>query len=434
MRMVDIITDKRDGKTLSNEQISFVVRGYVENKIPDYQISSLLMAILFNGMNKEELATLTNEMMHSGDVFDLSSIKGIKVDKHSTGGVGDKTSLVLGPLVASCGAKLAKMSGRGLGHTGGTLDKMESIPGLRITLSEEEFIKQVNDVGLAIIGQTGTLVPADKKLYALRDVTGTVESIPLIASSIMSKKLASGSDTILLDVKVGSGAFMKDMESARTLANTMVEIGKSFNKDTRAILTDMDEPLGLAVGNSLEVIEAINTLKGNGPEDFVSLCLKAASIMLTQAKITKNEEEAFIMLNENIKNGKALKCLKDLVRAQGGDVSYIDDTSKFPVAKNINQIIAKKDGYVKRIVALQIGECAMKLGAGRATKESDIDLSAGIVLNKKIGHKVKKGDVLATSYTNIDGDISSILEDINNAFVIVDEEIKTPEIIKDYIK
>ena len=434
MRMVDIITDKRDGKTLSNEQISFFVRGYVENKIPDYQISSLLMAILFNGMNKEELATLTNEMMHSGDVFDLSSIKGIKVDKHSTGGVGDKTSLVLGPLVASCGAKLAKMSGRGLGHTGGTLDKMESIPGLRITLTEEEFIKQVNDVGLAIIGQTGTLVPADKKLYALRDVTGTVESIPLIASSIMSKKLASGSDTILLDVKVGSGAFMKDMESARTLANTMVEIGKSFNKDTRAILTDMDEPLGLAVGNSLEVIEAINTLKGNGPEDFVSLCLKAASIMLTQAKITKNEEEAFIMLNENIKNGKALKCLKDLVRAQGGDVSYIDDISKFPVAKNINQIIAKKDGYVKRIVALQIGECAMKLGAGRATKESDIDLSAGIVLNKKIGHKVKKGDILATSYTNIDGDISSILEDINNAFVIVDEEIKTPEIIKDYIK
>ena len=428
MRMVDIITDKRDGKTLSNEQISFFVRGYVENKIPDYQISSLLMAILFNGMNKEELATLTNEMMHSGDVFDLSSIKGIKVDKHSTGGVGDKTSLVLGPLVASCGAKLAKMSGRGLGHTGGTLDKMESIPGLKITLTEEEFIKQVNEVGLAIIGQTGTLVPADKKLYALRDVTGTVESIPLIASSIMSKKLASGSDTILLDVKVGSGAFMKDMESARTLANTMVEIGKSFNKDTRAILTDMDEPLGLAVGNSLEVIEAINTLKGNGPEDFVSLCLKAASIMLTQAKITKNEEEALLMLNENIKNGKALNCLKDLVRAQGGDVSYIDDISKFPVAKNINQIIAKKDGYVKRIVALQIGECAMKLGAGRATKESDIDLSAGIVLNKKIGHKVKKGDVLATSYTNIDGDISSILEDINNAFVIVDEEIKTPEI------
>ena len=433
MRMVDIITKKRDGHELSDEEITFFVNGYVDGKIPDYQVSALLMAIVFKGMNNREIVTLTDRMEHSGDVMDLSMIKGVKVDKHSTGGVGDKTSIALGPMVAACGAKLAKMSGRGLGHTGGTLDKLESIPGMQVFVSEEHFINQVNKIGCAIIGQTGTLVPADKKLYALRDVTGTVESTPLIASSVMSKKLASGSDCILLDVKFGNGAFMKNAESAEELAKIMCKIGNSLGRDTRAVLTDMEQPLGLAVGNALEVKEAIATLKGNGPKDFTELCLRSGAIMLEQAKIVENEEEGMKMLQEVINNGKALEKLKEMVHEQGGDVSYIDHPEKFPLAKHIIDIKAKNDGYIKRIVALEIGESAMRLGAGRETFDDVIDMSAGIVLNKKVGDKINKGDVLCTIHTNKDN-IDDILKDIEKAFVIVDEFVEVPPTVHAYIR
>ena len=430
--MVDIIEKKRNGNILTDKEIHFFINGYINGEIPEYQVSSLLMAIYFQGMNKEEIASLTNYMLHSGDVIDLSEIKGIKVDKHSTGGVGDKTSLVLGPLVSSCGAKLAKMSGRGLGHTGGTLDKMESIPGMTISIEGERFIKQVNDIGMAIVGQTGQLVPADKKLYALRDVTATVESIPLIASSIMSKKLASGSDTILLDVKVGSGAFMKNLDSARELAKTMVEIGDSFKKDTRAMLTDMDQPLGLAVGNILEVIEAVNTLKGNGPKDFVELCMSGAKIMLMQAKIVKNETEAESLLKEKIESGEAFEKLKEFVKAQGGDVSYIEDVSKFPKASIIEPIYSNAEGYVNKIDALGIGTYAMKLGAGRAVLTDVIDYTAGIVLNKKIGDYVKKGEVLCYIHTN-KNNYKEIIEGLEDLFEICDSKPINHKIIYEII-
>lgn len=433
MRMVDVIIKKRNGLELSEEEIRFFVEGFTSGEIPSYQASSLAMAILFKGMNKKEIGILTDAMLHSGETIDLSSIEGIKVDKHSTGGVGDKTSLVLGPLVAACGVKLAKMSGRGLGHTGGTLDKLESIPGCKIGLSREEFINQVNKYGLAIVGQTGNLVPADKKLYALRDVTGTVESIPLIASSIMSKKLASGSDTILLDVKFGSGAFMKDIDQARLLARTMVDIGDHLHRDTRAILTDMDQPLGLAIGNSLEVIEAINTLNGKGPSDLVELCLGAGAIMLMQAKKTSSIEEGRKLLQEKIDNKEALEKLCDLVRAQGGDESYIRDPSKFEKAKYIIAIKAENEGYVKQINALEIGESAMRLGAGRATYDDVIDPSSGIVLAKKVGDKVNVGDVLCTVYTNKE-DNASILKDIHDSFKLSSDIVKINPIIYEVIK
>ena len=433
MRMVDVIIKKRNGLELSEEEIRFFVEGFTSGEIPSYQASSLAMAILFKGMNKKEIGILTDAMLHSGETIDLSSIEGIKVDKHSTGGVGDKTSLVLGPLVAACGVKLAKMSGRGLGHTGGTLDKLESIPGCKIGLSREEFINQVNKYGLAIVGQTGNLVPADKKLYALRDVTGTVESIPLIASSIMSKKLASGSDTILLDVKFGSGAFMKDIDQARLLARTMVDIGDHLHRDTRAILTDMDQPLGLAIGNSLEVIEAINTLNGKGPSDLVELCLGAGAIMLMQAKKTSSIEEGRKLLQEKIDNKDALEKLCDLVRAQGGDESYIRDPSKFEKAKYIIAIKAENEGYVKQINALEIGDSAMRLGAGRATYDAVIDPSSGIVLSKKVGDKVNVGDVLCTVYTNKE-DNASILKDIHDSFKLSSDIVKINPIIYEVIK
>ena len=433
MRMVDVIIKKRNGLELSEEEIRFFVEGFTSGEIPSYQASSLAMAILFKGMNKKEIGILTDAMLHSGETIDLSSIEGIKVDKHSTGGVGDKTSLVLGPLVAACGVKLAKMSGRGLGHTGGTLDKLESIPGCKIGLSREEFINQVNKYGLAIVGQTGNLVPADKKLYALRDVTGTVESIPLIASSIMSKKLASGSDTILLDVKFGSGAFMKDIDQARLLARTMVDIGDHLHRDTRAILTDMDQPLGLAIGNSLEVIEAINTLNGKGPSDLVELCLGAGAIMLMQAKKTSSIEEGRKLLQEKIDNKEALEKLCDLVRAQGGDESYIRDPSKFEKAKYIIAIKAENEGYVKQINALEIGDSAMRLGAGRATYDDVIDPSSGIVLSKKVGDKVNVGDVLCTVYTNKE-DNASVLKDIHDSFKLSNDIVKINPIIYEVIK
>lgn len=431
--MVDIIIKKRDGHALSKEEIHFFIKGYVDGSIPDYQVSALLMAILDHNMNMDEIVTLTDEMLHSGDVMDLSAIKGHKVDKHSTGGVGDKTSLVLGPLVASRGAKLAKMSGRGLGHTGGTLDKMESIPGMRISVSNEHFIRQVNEIGIAIVGQTGLLVPADKKLYALRDVTGTVESLPLIASSIMSKKLASGSDSILLDVKFGKGAFMKTLDDARKLAETMVSIGNNLGRDTRAILTDMDQPLGHAVGNALEVKEAIETLKGHGPKDLVELCLEAGAIMLEQAGVYQDHDEAIKALKESLANGDAFNKLKEMIDWQGGDVSYIEHPEKFPLAKHIVEVKTDKDGYVRRIDALMIGESAMRLGAGRAKIEDTIDMSAGIVLNKKIGDKVKKDETLCFVHTNIDK-FDDILKDIKEAFIIDKNEVKTPPIIHEYIK
>ena len=432
MQMTDIILKKRDGFELSKEEIEFFIKNYVNNIIPDYQASALAMAIYFRGMNKKEISFLTDSMLHSGEIIDLSSINGVKIDKHSTGGVGDKTSLVLGPLVASCGAKVAKMSGRGLGHTGGTLDKLESIKGVSVNVSKENFIKQVNDIGIAIIGQTGDLVPADKKLYALRDVTATVDSIPLIASSIMSKKLASGADTILLDVKFGSGAFMKDIKSAEELASTMVEIGKHLNRDTKAVLTDMDQPLGMAIGNSLEVIEACETLKGRGPKDLVELCLNLGAIILKQAHIEEDIEKGKVLLQSKIDNLEAFKKLEELIKYQGGDISYLEDYSKFEKSKYQKEIYSSKEGYVEKISALEIGECAMHLGAGRSTKDDVIDMASGIVLNKKVGDFVKKGELLLACYTNKEN-VEEIYKDLENSYIIVQNKVPNHKIIHEII-
>lgn len=435
MRMIDIITKKRDGGILSEKEIQFFIKGYVDGVIPDYQVSALLMAIIFKGMNKEETAILTREMMLSGDVIDLSGIEGIKVDKHSTGGVGDKTSLVLGPLVASFGVKVAKMSGRGLGHTGGTIDKLESIPGTQTSIAKQAFIDQVNHVGCAIIGQTGSIVPADKKLYSLRDVTGTVESIPLIAASIMSKKLAAGSNTILLDVKFGSGAFMKTLDDARLLAKTMVEIGSHLGRDTRAILTDMDQPLGLAVGNSLEVIEAIHTLHGHGPSDFVELCTQAAAIMLEQAHVVKHSQDALPLIDAKIKSGEAFNVFKAMIKAQGGDTRVLDNPDLFAKSSHVIEIRSEKAGFVKHINSLEIGVGAMKLGAGRQTKEDVIDMSAGVILKKKVGDEVKIGDLLCVAYTNKkEAEYREVLIQLHDAFELSATKIKVAPIIHDYIR
>ena len=400
MRMVDLIEKKRDGFELSKEEIDFIIEGYTNGSIPDYQMSAFAMAVFFSGMNDIESTNLAIAMLNSGDAMDLSMINGVKVDKHSTGGVGDKVSLVLAPMVASLGVKFAKMSGRGLGHTGGTLDKLESIPGFNISLTYDEFVKQVNEIGLAIVGQTGNLTPADKKLYALRDVTATVNSIPLIASSIMSKKLASGSNAICLDVKVGSGAFMKDIESATKLAELMVQIGKNAGRSMTAILTDMDEPLGCGIGNQLEVIEAINTLKGNGPKDLTDICLEIGSYLVLDAKVTDSLEEAKKLLQGQISNGEAFNKLVELVRAQGGDETYILDANKFIKAKEIVPVIAKESGYVKYINALEIGISSMLLGGGRETMADVIDPSVGVVLVKKIEDYVNAGDILAYVHSN----------------------------------
>lgn len=400
MRFIDLIEKKKQGQALSKEEIEFWIQGYVKGEIPDYQVSALCMAIYFQGMNAQETAWLCEAMLYSGDTIDLSSITGRKCDKHSTGGVGDKTSLSLAPMVAACGAKVAKMSGRGLGHTGGTLDKVESIDGFNITLEESAFIKQVNEIGLALIGQTQSLVPADKLLYALRDVTGTVNSIPLIASSIMSKKLAAGADTILLDVKFGEGAFMPTPEKAEELAKAMIEIGKHFGKDTKAMISNMSQPLGNAIGNALEVKEAIETLQGKGPKDFTELCLQAGSIMLVQTQAAKTQEEARALLQASIEQGTALEKLKDMVAYQGGNIEQIMHPEVLPQAKEIVEITAKESGYVKELHALQLGTLAMQLGAGRRTKEDTIDHAVGIVLNKKDGDEVNVGDVLAYVHTN----------------------------------
>jgi len=420
--MEDIIIAKRDKKALTREQIHFFIKGYVEGKIPDYQVSSLLMAIVLNDMNNQEIADLTEEMRISGDLWDLSEIPGLKVDKHSTGGVGDKVTLILGPMVASCGGKLAKMSGRGLGHTGGTIDKMEAIPGMKTFLSKQDFIKQVKDIGIAVIRQDDKLVPADKKIYALRDVTGTVESIPLIASSVMSKKLATGADCILLDVKWGNGAFMKTVERANELAKCMVNIGKSLKKDVRAEITDMNQPLGKAVGNILEIKECIETLQGRGPPDLNEICLSSGSILLEQAKIFKDRNEARKALEENLKNGNAYKKFREFVIAQGGDVEYCDHPEKFQVAKNLIEIKSKTSGYVKTIKALVIGTASMKLGGGREKLEDVIDMTAGIILNKKVGDKVEKDELLCTLHTNKEN-VDNIIKMVENAFEIVNEKV-----------
>lgn len=435
MRMVDLIIKKREGQELTDQEIRFWIEGYVKGEIPDYQSSAMQMAIVFQGMSNREIATLTDAMLHSGEILDLSMLKGVKVDKHSTGGVGDKTSLVLGPMVAACGATLAKMSGRGLGHTGGTLDKLESIPGVTIAISGDRFVNQVNEIGCAIVGQTGSLVPADKKMYALRDVTGTVESIPLIAASVMSKKLASGSDAILLDVTVGEGAFMKNMEQARTLAHIMVDIGKRLGRNTKAVLSNMSEPLGLAVGNSLEVKEAIASLQGHGPEDLMELCYTTGSIMLVQANCFKTMEEARAALKHAIDSGEAFDKFVKMVKAQGGDIEYILHPEKFEMAKTILPIYADEDGYINSLNALTIGVSSMKLGGGRETLDDVIDMSAGIILNKKIGDQVKKGELLATLFTNKPKDVyEPIMEDVKKTFEIVKEQVPHQNVILEIIE
>ena len=417
MRMIDIIEKKRDGKSLTKEEIEFFVNGYTHGEVPDYQASSLAMAIFFQDMNDEERAALTMSMVNSGEKIDLSDINGIKVDKHSTGGVGDTTTLVLAPLVAAVGVPVAKMSGRGLGHTGGTIDKLESVKGFNVEISEKDFIKLVNDNQVAVIGQSGNLTPADKKLYALRDVTGTVNSIPLIASSIMSKKIAAGADAIVLDVKTGSGAFMKTLDDAEALAHAMVRIGNNVGRNTMAIISDMSQPLGNAIGNALELKEAIATLKGNGPKDLTELVLTLGSQMVVLAEQATSLDEARQMLIDAIKTGKALNKFKTFLSNQGGDDSIVDSPEKLPSAKYQVEFKAKKDGYITEIIANEIGVASMMLGAGRQTKEDVIDLGVGIVLNKKVGEHAEKGQNILTIHTNTK-EIDDILYKLDNSITI----------------
>ena len=399
MRMYDIILKKRSNLPLTDEEIRFVISGYVNGDIPDYQVSALLMTIVFNGMNARELGTLTMAMAQSGNMVDLSNIDGISVDKHSTGGVGDKTTLIIGPLVAACGGKVAKMSGRGLGHTGGTIDKMESIPNLKVSLDQEAFINQVNTIGLAVIGQSEGLAPADKKLYALRDVTGTVDSIPLIASSVMSKKLASGAQAILLDVKVGSGAFMKTLDDARALAKAMVDIGKENGRSVKAVLTDMDRPLGHAIGNALEIREVIDTLKGHGPQDLTHECLIMAAHMLVLSHIC-DYETALSRVQEALDSGAALDRLRMMIDAQGGDSRVLDDESILAIGKFTYDVTAPQDGYITHMNTEQCGIASVMLGAGRTVKDGPIDYSAGIIMHKKTGDTVRVGESIATLYAS----------------------------------
>ncbi|POD85577.1 pyrimidine-nucleoside phosphorylase [Bacillus subtilis] len=427
MRMVDIIIKKQNGKELTTEEIQFFVNGYTDGSIPDYQASALAMAIFFQDMSDRERADLTMAMVNSGETIDLSAIEGIKVDKHSTGGVGDTTTLVLAPLVAALDVPVAKMSGRGLGHTGGTIDKLEAIDGFHVELTKDEFIKLVNRDKVAVIGQSGNLTPADKKLYALRDVTGTVNSIPLIASSIMSKKIAAGADAIVLDVKTGAGAFMKTEEDAAELAKAMVRIGNNVGRQTMAVISDMSQPLGFAIGNALEVKEAIDTLKGEGPEDLHELVLTLGSQMVVLAKKADTLDEARAKLEEVMKNGKALEKFKDFLKNQGGDSSIVDDPSKLPQAAYQIDVPAKEAGVVSEIVADEIGVAAMLLGAGRATKEDEIDLAVGIMLRKKVGDKVEKGETLVTLYANrenVDEVIAKVYDNIRIA-----AEAKAPKLI-----
>lgn len=432
MRMYDLIEKKRDGNALTQEEIAYFINGYTNDEIPDYQVSALLMAIYFQDMTADERAMLTSAMVNSGDTIDLSSIAGIKVDKHSTGGVGDTTTLILAPLVASLGVPVAKMSGRGLGHTGGTIDKLEAVTGFHVEITSAEFVGLVNKNKVAVIGQTGNLTPADKKLYSLRDVTATVNSIPLIASSIMSKKIASGADAIVLDVKTGAGAFMKDFDDAKSLAEAMVSIGNRVGRNTMAVISDMSQPLGRAIGNALEVKEAIETLKGNGPIDLTELCLTLGSQMVLLAKKAETLEEARSMLEENVANGKAFKQFKIFIEAQGGDARVVDNPELLPKATHQVELPAKSSGTISEIIANDIGTAAMMLGAGRATKESEIDLAVGLVLHKKIGDAIKEGESLITIHSN-DSDFNAVKEKLYQSITITTGTVQVPPLIHDVI-
>ena len=433
MLMTDLIAKKRDGGELSGDEIRFMIDGYVRGKISDYQMSAMCMAIYFRGMTDQETLDLTLAMMHSGDVVDLSSIKGIKADKHSTGGVGDKTSLILCPMVAACGLRVAKMSGRGLGHTGGTLDKLESFPGYNISIGEKRFLDNVNRIGIAIMGQTADLVPADKKLYALRDVTGTVPSIPLIVSSIMSKKLASGTDVIVLDVKCGSGAFMKTEAQAHELARGLTRIGKLAGRKCAAVITDMNQPLGCAVGNALEVKEAISVLRGETKGDLLELCLTLGSCLLIQAGYTEDEDTARKLLQEAIDSGRALKKLAELVEAQDGDAHDVYDTARLPLAPVQLEVPSESAGYVSHIECEKVGLISMHLGGGRAAKEDSIDLSVGLVLHKKVGDKVAKGESLATIHAPTMEKAQEAAESLRACCTFSAEPVRRPKLIKDII-
>ena len=434
MRMTDLIAKKRDGNALTTEEISFMISGYTDGSIPDYQMSAMCMAILFRGMNDQEMLDLTMAMMNSGEVLDLSQIAGIKVDKHSTGGVGDKTSLVLCPMVAACGLKVAKMSGRGLGHTGGTIDKLESIHGFSTALTEEQFFENVNRHGIAIMGQTADLVPADKKLYALRDVTGTVSSIPLIVSSIMSKKLASGADVIVLDVKCGDGSFMKTTEQAEELARNLTRIGRLAGRKCAAIITDMDQPLGFAVGNALEVQEAISVLKGEEEGDLLELCLALGSCMLTEAGTAESHEVAEQMLREAVRSGRALAKMAEMVEAQGGDPEIVYHPEMLPQAAYTVEVPAKQSGFVSRIRAEAVGLVSMKLGGGRITKEDSIDPAVGVVLHKKLGDAVTEGESLATVYASDPDSGPEEAELVHTCYEFSSEPVERPPFIKKILK
>lgn len=432
MDMLSIIEKKKLGKELTKGEISYWIENYCTDVIPDYQVSALLMAIRLMGMNKRETFDLTEAMMDSGKILNLDAIRGVKCDKHSTGGVGDKTSMALCPMVAALGIKVAKMSGRGLGFTGGTLDKLESIPGMSISLEPQTFIDTVNKVGMSIIGQSAEIDLADKKLYALRDVTGTVDSMPLIASSIMSKKLASGCDCILLDVKYGSGAFMHTKEDAETLAKLMVEIGAHFNRDVRAEITSMDQPLGLAIGNIIEVKEAIDTLHGKGPRDFTDLCYSSGTTMLLQAGLYKSAKAARSALETAVSSGKAFSVFKNFVNAQGGDVSYIEDPSKFPVARYKLDVRSIKSGYISKINTMELGITSMRIGAGRETKDEVIDPAAGILLHKKLGDRVSKGDILLTLYSERPN-LQNVAAQVLNYFDLSSDPVEVPSVVEEEI-
>ncbi|QWC21557.1 pyrimidine-nucleoside phosphorylase [Bacillus haikouensis] len=428
MRMVDLIEKKREGKELTAEEIQFIINGYTDGTIPDYQVSALTMAIFFKDMSERERADLTMAMVESGDQIDLSAIEGIKVDKHSTGGVGDTTTLVLGPLVASVGVPVAKMSGRGLGHTGGTIDKLEAVEGFHVEIENDEFIRLVNKNKLAVIGQSGNLTPADKKLYSLRDVTATVNSIPLIASSIMSKKIAAGADAIVLDVKTGAGAFMKTLQDSENLAKAMVNIGNNVGRKTMAVISDMSQPLGFAIGNALEVKEAIDTLKGEGPDDLTELCLTLGSHMVFLAEKASSLKEARELLKKAIEDGSALESFKVFLESQGGDASVVDDPSRLPQAQFKVELQAKEDGFVSEIIADSVGTAAMWLGAGRATKDSVIDLAVGLELRKKIGDEVKAGESLVTIYSNQE-DIEDVKNKLYESIKVSSEKVEAPTLI-----